>query len=358
MDKQTFYTALSEKLVTLGVGREYIDRHMKQFDNYFGGKTEEEISSEIDQLGDLDRVAARIKRITDKIIEQEAKEKEEAGTAPDVEEDGVSSSETSSAEGHANGSDSAGSPAEPSDDSPTPEAQADPEKTPREKSSSDAESGSDDFDFESVEDDLFDEATSSESFPKPKREERIAMEPDEISDDVIYGYPDTEMQYEGQRRGEDIILPPERIVKNELDENTIRRNTLKFRLLFILTLPITIAVLIATVLVFAILYFVIAVLIIAFVAALVAVTAIGTLVSVFGLIFGIAQLLSNLPIGLYECGLSIIIGACALAVGIILYNIAVRLLPFVGKWLWVFFKFVFRKYKELYIFLKKEVIGL
>ena len=66
MDKQTFYTQLSEKLSALGVGEEYINRHLNQFDNYFSEKSDEEVSQEISKLGSIDRVAARIKRITEK----------------------------------------------------------------------------------------------------------------------------------------------------------------------------------------------------------------------------------------------------------------------------------------------------
>mgnify|MGYP000688562030 FL=1 len=69
MDKQTFYAQLAGKLTELGVGEEYINRHLTQFDGYFSDKSDEEVSEEIAKLGSIDRVAARIKRITDKIAD-------------------------------------------------------------------------------------------------------------------------------------------------------------------------------------------------------------------------------------------------------------------------------------------------
>ena len=76
MDKQTFYNQLSEKLSEVGVGKEYISRHLRQFDGYFEGKSDEEISAEIDKLGSLDKLATRIKRMTDKLMDDEKREAE------------------------------------------------------------------------------------------------------------------------------------------------------------------------------------------------------------------------------------------------------------------------------------------
>jgi len=335
MDKQTFYSELTERLTKLGVGRHYIERHMKQFDSFFEGKSEEEISCEISRLGDLDRVAARIKRMTDKIVEQEQ-------SRP--------SDEPSETEGEA--------PASETENNDVTGAESSPEQMDMVASSAN-ESAIDASTVEEISEPepMFDDEDIISFTPIDKEAEGdveqapMMMEPqDEI--------PDEKPRDHGRKRGELAVSDPGRIVKTTLDEETVRKNTVKFWLLFVLALPITLAILAVTVAVFAMIFFVIAVLIIAFVAALVAVTAVGTLVSVFGLIFGVAQMMSSLPIGLYECGLSIIIGSSAMFVGILLYNVAVRLLPFIAKWLLVLFKFIFRKYKELFVYLKKECIGL
>lgn len=332
MDKQTFYDALSERLTTLGVAPHYIERHMKQFDNYFDGKNEEEIGREIERLGDLDRVAARIKRMTDKIIEQEQATSNEA------------SEEILNEEGNDTPPDNAESIVKTYASNEAADSQTVPMVS--------------DTDTTLAEAACLDEDVIT--FTPISREELFSVEKEEIASESEGQdrSPALSSSYVGRRRGERSLSDPGRIVKTTLDEQTVRKNTLKFWILFVVTLPITVAILTATAAIFAAIFFIIAVLIIVFVAALVAVTAAGTLVSVFGLIFGAAQMLSNLPIGLYECGLSIIFGASSIFIGILIYNIAVRLLPFIAKWLLVLMKFIFRKYKELYIFLKKECIGL
>ena len=93
-------------------------------------------------------------------------------------------------------------------------------------------------------------------------------------------------------------------------------------------------------------------------AVLAVITAAGSAVSIFGLISGVVQVLSNFYVGLYECGLSIMIGAAAMFAGILVYNFIVRLMPFVASKLWKFMKFVFRKFKVLYVFVKKECLQL
>jgi len=330
MDKQTFYSELSDRLDMLGVGRNYIERHLKQFDSYFDGKNDEEISHEIERLGDLDRVAARIKRMTDKLMEQEQT------LSPD-------SPAVSDREVPLNTTDE--SMAEPLEVELPPEQTQDSSEKPVTES------------INSVSEPVLDDDDVI-SFTPINREDVFTLEPDGVVSVPDEEITEQETRYHGRRRGDLAISDPGRIVKTIPDEETVRKNTKKFWLLFALAFPIILAVVTATAATFALVFFAIAVLIIAFVAALVAVTAAGTLISVFGLIFGVAQMMSSLPIGLYECGLSIIIGASAMFVGILLYNIAVRLLPYSAKWLLALLKLIFRKYKELFVYLKKECIGL
>lgn len=91
MDKQTFYAQLAGKLTELGVGEEYINRHLTQFDGYFSDKSDEEVSEEIAKLGSIDRVAARIKRITDKMISDESQTESPADAVSAPEESTVKS---------------------------------------------------------------------------------------------------------------------------------------------------------------------------------------------------------------------------------------------------------------------------
>lgn len=345
MDKQTFYFELSDRLIQLGVSQNYIDRHLKQFDSYFEGKTDDEICDDIERLGNLDRVAARIKRMTEKLMEQETPKTE----GHVVQEEKANNSCSVILEG----SDS-DRPSVLEDTSITAENHVPPVISTADEGTSDHDALFDDEDiisFTPIRDDVKSSQSEDnrESITDIHEANNISLE-EEIAEQ--------EKDYHGRKRGDHSVSDPGRIVRTTLDDETVRRNTRKFWTLFSVTLPITIIVLLVTAALFAIINFVIAVLIIALVAALVAVTATGTLVSVFGLIFGIAQMMSCLPIGLYECGLAVIAGASAMFVGIILYNLAVRLLPFAAKWLSVLFKFIFRKYKELFVYLKKECIGL
>lgn len=314
MDKLTFYAELSERLAKLEVSRDYIERHLKQFDVYFAGKTDDEVASEIAKLGDLDRVATRIKRMTDKMINTEAKAQEESRSEHEIENRATADAPQAS-------------------ESMSPSSNVD--ATP--------ENASDD------------DVIVVKNKVTKKRAQKNETDPNH---EEIQAIPMPEAH--GTRRGSDLPLvnEEEELVSVTVDEETLRRNRRKFWVIFAVTLPITLAVLAATALAFAFTFFLIAVLIILSVGGLVAITAIGTLVSVLGMIFGVAQMLSSLPIGLYECGIAIVAGSLAMFVGILVYNFAVRLMPFAAKWLLVLGKFVIRKYKELFVYLKKECIGL
>ena len=312
MDKQTFYAQLAGKLTELGVGEEYINRHLTQFDGYFSDKSDEEVSEEIAKLGSIDRVAARIKRITDKMISDESQTE--------------SSADAVSAPGESNGKSEAPQlPHEPAARQPQmPPVQ--PRKAPPMQDQNCRQAPPDDGGTGENE-------NSGSPVHQPVNSRINRPEVKHVDDFQPVGY----------------TAP---------DPETLKRNTQKFRIIFAATLPLTLAVLLAIAFLFGAAFFAIAVLIIAAIGMLVAMTAAGTLASVFGLIFGVAQMISSMPIGLYECGLSIIIGSSVLFCGILVYNFAVRLMPYAAKWLLVFAKFVAKKLKELYIYLKKECIGI
>lgn len=326
MDKQTFYAELSERLLKLGLSQEYVDRHLSQFDSYFEGKTDEEIKVEIAKLGDLDKVAVRILRMTEKAINEARKENEakqvKAQSAEVVNED----------------------PA------PASVEAADSSSKVTEENTELAEKPA------STEDEAADDSAPDEDLHVFEAHNRQI---DEALDE-IFDSPESSNDRDGSKRGE--LISAGRIdaalTDAPVDPAQIAKNRKKFWILFAVTLPITITVLAVTAAVFALAYFGLAIIILAAVAGLIGITAVGTLVSVFGLIFGVSQMISSLPIGLYECGISIMIGAVAMFVGILVYNFAVRLMPFVASKLFVFVKFVARKYRELYVYLKKECIGL
>ncbi len=300
MDKQTFYAELTERLLNVGLSQEYIDRHLAQFDGYFKGKNDDQVSAEIAKLGDLDKVAARIKRMTEKAIseareENEAKQRETQNEPIIVnrDDDEINDETVNIAPG-------------------------------------------------SLDDDVlvFDKVTDSEPSV-------------ESADD------DVRVEAHGTKRGEIVQIDTDTSVTSApIDPRIIEQNRKKFWVIFAATLPITLSILAATAAAFALMFFGVAIVILISIGTLIFVTAAGTLVSVFGLIFGVSQMLTSVPVGLYECGVAVMIGAFALAIGILVYNFAVRFMPIVAKWLLKFVHYVIRKYRELYVNLKKECIGL
>ncbi len=301
MDKQTFYAELTERLLNIGLSHEFIDRHLAQFDGYFKGKNDAEIEAEIAKLGDLDKVAARIKRMTEKAIkeaEQENASKQQAPVIVNREENEVKAEE----------------------EVVTPDADA----------------------SVVIDDDVI-------VFEKVDAEE---PQIDNLEQDK-------QPEAHGTKRGE--ITPSDSnasITSAPIDPEVIEQNRRKFWTMFAVALPVTLAIIAGTVFGFGLMFFAVAIVILMSICALIFVTAAGTLVSVFGLIFGVSQMISNVPIGLYECGVAIMIGAFSLAIGILVYNFAVRFMPIVAKWLLNFVHYVIRKYREIYVNIKKECIGL
>ncbi len=311
MDKQTFYAELSERLLGLGLSREYIERHISQFEMYFKGKSDSEISNEISKLGDLNKVAARIKRMTEKSI-NEAK----------IEND----SKTDNSE---------------KTDNEMPETESADNNVIINREEDELVEASDDDRFSDDDVTVFEK---SEDTPI-----------DAENDSDVQSYSESH----GTKRGVAVVDRKEHSVTvSALDQEAIEKNRKKFWIIFAATSPITAALLAATAATFALAFFAIAVIILIAVGALVFITAAGTVVSIFGLIFGVSQMINSVPIGLYECGVSVMIAAVAIFVGILVYNFAVRLMPYAAKWLLVFLRYVARKYRELYVYLKKECIGL
>jgi len=147
-----------------------------------------------------------------------------------------------------------------------------------------------------------------------------------------------------------------RIDPTAFDDEIKYKGSPAFWLIFILTLPITVPILAALGMIFIGAFAALAVLIVGFIALLVADVIAGTALSLVGIIYGITQTFTVVPIGLYEIGIGIIIGGAALFIGILLYNTAVRLLPFLCRLLYDFFRFCCAQLRRLFNYLKKESV--
>ena len=69
----------------------------------------------------------------------------------------------------------------------------------------------------------------------------------------------------------------------------------------------------------------------ALIGAIIAVAASGTLASVFGIIYGIVKLTSQWSEGIFEIGLGIVVAGATLLCGVLIYNLALRFMPWVIK---------------------------
>ncbi len=166
-------------------------------------------------------------------------------------------------------------------------------------------------------------------------------------------------------RQESPAEPPARYAQNSADffttpagEDKTPRGVATFWGLFILTLPLTIAILAAVLVVFGAVFLGLILAIIGLVVGMIAVVAAGSGLALVGIIYGITQLFTFVAAGVYEIGLGVMIIGVALFGGVVLYNLAIRFLPWVMSWLTVLFTFVFGRFRNLFYLVRRECYKL
>ncbi len=141
-------------------------------------------------------------------------------------------------------------------------------------------------------------------------------------------------------------------------EDATTRGMILFWVGLFLTLPLTIGLAAVLFGAFAALFVGIAVLIVALIAVLIAVAACGAGVSLVGIIFGVTQLFSFVAAGIYEIGLGIMVAGIALFASILIYNIAIRLLPWIISLLGNLLGWICGKCKSLFFVVRRECYKL
>jgi len=141
-------------------------------------------------------------------------------------------------------------------------------------------------------------------------------------------------------------------IEEDRDEHDVDYK--KFYIVFFATLPITVVLALAGIALFVGLWAVLGVGIVALMAALVGASASGAAVSLVGIVYGIIRLFDEMAVGLYEIGLGVLVAGITMLAGILMYNAAIRLFPFLMRELYVLFRFVVRKLKELFFYLRRE----
>lgn len=141
-------------------------------------------------------------------------------------------------------------------------------------------------------------------------------------------------------------------VESRAEEYSGEKGGPMFWVMFIAALPFVVAICALVLTLFIVAFVALAVLQVGAFATLVAVAAAGTAFTLVALIYGIVQLLSTLPVGLFEIGLGVAAGGIVLFCSILLYNLGVRLLPFTMKQLARFLGWTIKRGKILFIYLK------
>lgn len=198
----------------------------------------------------------------------------------------------------------------------------------------------------------------SEPLPEPVPEPVVPVEREVVGREpapkVAANYPQTPPSYTvapSPQRSEDFFQAP-----TGKDKTT--KGVAIFWSVLIVTLPITLTLLMVILALFGVAFLGLILAIIGLVAALIGVVAAGCGLALVGIIYGITQLFSFVAAGLYEIGLGVMIISAALFGGVVLYNLAIRFLPWVMKWLTVFFAFVFHRLRNLFYLARRECYKL
>ena len=103
---------------------------------------------------------------------------------------------------------------------------------------------------------------------------------------------------------------------------------------------------------FALVFFGLVGVIIILIAALAVLVAAGSAVSLIGIVYGITQLTTSVAAAVYECGIGILAAGVTMLVGVLLYNAAIRFIPWIMRKLKDLIKFVLKKLGILADYLK------
>ncbi len=159
----------------------------------------------------------------------------------------------------------------------------------------------------------------------------------------------------------DIIeyIPPRQKEKIQYAENGKMRNEWVYVAILVVAIPIAVALILLSVILYLGFWIALALLMIACVCVLVVFITAGAFVSIVGIVYGVVELITgNTPVALFEIGLGIIVGSIVMFIGILIYNFAVRFIPFGMKLLAKLFKLGFRALRSGYNMLKGAVSEL
>lgn len=140
---------------------------------------------------------------------------------------------------------------------------------------------------------------------------------------------------------------------SEADLQKLRNNKTLFIVLACIAAPFALALALITVGLYIFFWVALALLLIFSIAGLIVFVAAGCCIALIGIVYGVIQLVAGAtPIGLFEIGLGVIVSGSVLLIGVLVYNFAMRLIPFAMRQLARLFKFAFSKGRDAYITVK------
>lgn len=143
---------------------------------------------------------------------------------------------------------------------------------------------------------------------------------------------------------------------NEVDPTT--KGLTVFWVGLFATLPITLALLALIFGGFAGLFVGLTAAIVLSIVGMIALVAAGSVVSLVGVIYGVTQLFSFPAAGVYEIGLGVMIAGIVLFTSVLLYNLALRFIPWLMKKLAALLVYVCGKLKLLFYYIRRECYKL
>ena len=355
MDKKTFFDELTQKLKSKGVGDSDIQRQLNQFDSFFSTLNEEDLQREMNGLSDVDAVAAQICDVighsgantADDLLPAETLNEDD----DDEEDFAFFDAANSFPEDIETGNKAESANVTSGDEEDFRKLRAAKRPGARNTSAEKTEAANRD---------------DVRTYPEQKSEKNSAtifMDPVNLTTPKrkrpVPGKPieDKKKESSSAVTRQKTLSDPIRF--SELD-NVVpldQKNVIIFWVVFVLTLPITIALLLGVIGIFAAVFLLMAGIIAGCLISLVGIAAGGTAYSLLGIIYGILKFGSARAESLYEIGNAILVGGICLLAGVLLYNLAIRLIPFLLKYLGVFFRFVTNKIVKLFKFIKRECTG-
>lgn len=200
---------------------------------------------------------------------------------------------------------------------------------------------------------------SAPAHPAPARPAPVRPAAEEDDDVKVYGAAPAKRE-PAPSVVEDAVDYSEYVRDDDSEPSATVKGKRTFWLIFVCALPLTLLLLLAYFGVFGVGFAALGALIVLLIAGLIGGVAVGAVVSFVGIVYGITQLItaSSQAPGLYEIGLGITVGGIVMAGGILVYNIAIRLIPLLIRLLASLLRICTGKLRTLYHMAKEACYKL